>query len=81
VTVPAIAAGLPPGSVTASALLLCVAASDVWVYRDAVRHRDAGAPVVLLAGGLRIETPERWFLACLVAWVLALPAYLTCRRS
>jgi hypothetical protein len=62
------------------AVLLVVIASDVWVYLDAVRQRDAGAPVVFVLVGLRVETPEAWLVACLILWIIALPLYLTGRR-
>ncbi len=57
-----------------------VFATDAWVYVDAGRQRDAGEPVVLVVGRLRIETPEAWVLACLVLWVIAFPLYLVGRR-
>jgi len=61
-------------------LLAIVIASDAWVYVDAKRLRDAGEPVVLVLGSLRVETPEAWLLACVVLWLVALPAYLVGRR-
>ena len=62
------------------ALLVVVVAIDVWVYLDATHQRDAGEPVVLVVGSLRIETPEAWLIACVILWVIALPLYLTGRR-
>ncbi len=70
----------PAGFVPVVVILLVVLASDVWVYLDAARQRDAGEPVVLVVGNLRIETPEAWLLACLILWIVALPLYLTGRR-
>ncbi len=61
-------------------MLLVVVASDAWVYFDAARQRDAGNPVVLVVGSLRVDTPEAWLVACVVLWVIALPLYLTGRR-
>jgi hypothetical protein len=50
-------AASPPGFGSALAILLVVSATDVWVYVDAKRDRDAGEPVVLVLGSLRVETP------------------------
>jgi hypothetical protein len=61
-------------------ILLVVVATDAWVYFDAARQRDAGEPVTLVVGGLRIQTPEAWLVACLVLWIIAFPLYLTGRR-
>ena len=63
------------------AILLVVVATDAWVYADARHQRDRGAPVVLTIGSIRIESPEAWLLACIVLWVIAVPLYLTGRRS
>jgi hypothetical protein len=54
-----------------------VLASDAWVYWDARTRRDAGDPVQVSLGPLRLETPEAWFLGVLVLWVIILPIYLT----
>jgi hypothetical protein len=54
-----------------------VLASDAWVYGDARARRDAGDPVQVAIGPVRIETPEAWFLGVLVLWVIFLPLYLT----
>ena len=80
VTQALVVAAAPPGFVPALVILLVVVASDVWVYFDAARQRDAGEPVVLVVGSIRVETPEAWFIACLVLWVIALPLYFTGRR-
>lgn len=61
-------------------ILLIVLASDTWVYLDARRQCAAGEPVVFVLGGLRIETPEAWLIACIVLWIIALPLYITGRR-
>jgi hypothetical protein len=76
-----VVATTPPGLVPALVLLFLVLGTDVWVYLDAAGQRDAGEPVVLAIGALRIETPGAWLIACLLLWVIAFPAYLTGRRS
>jgi hypothetical protein len=35
---------------------------------------------VLVVGGLRIEAPQVWLVACLFLWIVAVPLYLTGRR-
>jgi len=39
-------------------ILVVVLGSDLWVHFDAARHRDAGVPVVVEIGSLRVESPE-----------------------
>jgi len=75
-----VVAAAPTGLAPAVVILLVVLGSDVWVYLDAARQREAGAPVVLVIGNLRIESPEAWLIACLFLWIIALPLYLTGRR-
>ncbi|MDQ6946497.1 MAG: hypothetical protein M3256_09535 [Actinomycetota bacterium] len=76
-----VVAAAPAGSGPALAILLVVVATDAWVYVDAKRQRDLGAPVVLIIGRVRIETPEAWLLACMLLWLIAFPLYLTGRRG
>src|SRR5262249_36174683 len=76
-----VVASTPPGLVLAVVLLFFLVGTDAWVYRDAARQRDAGEPVVLVVGALRIETPEEWLIACLLLWIVAFPLYLTGRRN
>ena len=61
-------------------LLLVIVASDVWVYTDAKERRARGFPVVVTIGSFPIDTPEAWFVACLVVWVVFFPLYLSARR-
>jgi hypothetical protein len=61
--------------------LVVLLGTGAWVYVDAGHQRDAGEPVVLVVGTLRIETPELWLLACVVLWLIAFPLYLTGRRQ
>jgi hypothetical protein len=75
-----VVAATTPGFVPAMVLLLVVVGTDGWVYRDAARQRDAGEPVVLVIGTLRIGTPAAWLIACLLVWVSAVLFYLAGRR-
>jgi len=68
-------------AVVAVVLAAFVVALDVWVFLDARRWARAGTPVVLRLGGLRIESPETWFVVCLVLWIFFFPTYLVARRS
>jgi hypothetical protein len=66
----------------ASVLVIAVVlASDLWVYADAKRCVEEGAPVVLRIGTFVLDTPVRWFLSCLILWVAAFPGYLVSRRG
>jgi hypothetical protein len=55
--------------------------SDIWVFRDATAKSDEGAPVVLSSPFLTLETAESWTIACLLAWIVFFPLYLTGRRQ
>lgn len=57
--------------------LLVVLAIDVWVYVDARERLRQGNPVSVSLGSFRLETPETWFLGCLILWVVFFPLYLT----
>lgn len=61
------------------ALVLIVGASGVWVYLDAKRCAEEGAPVVLRIGGIVIATPAAWLLSCVVVWVVFFPTYMVSR--
>jgi hypothetical protein len=54
---------------------------DLWVYADAKRCAEAGAPVVFRMGTVVVDTPVMWFLSCLVLWVVAFPIYLVSRSG
>ena len=60
-------------------MVLVLLAVDLWVYADAKRCADEGAPVVLRVGTVAFGTPTAWFLACLVLWVIFFPLYLASR--
>jgi hypothetical protein len=68
---------LPLSVLVPVAVLIVALAVDVWVYTDARKRLAQGRPVSVSAGSLRMETPEGWFLGCLVLWVVFLPLYLT----
>jgi hypothetical protein len=61
--------------------IVVIVAIDLWVYLDAKRHVEHGAPVELTIGALVVDTPAAWFLACLILWVIFLPLYLVSRRE
>lgn len=60
-------------------LVVFVLGTDLWVLRDARDRAAEGRPVVLELGTLRIDTPEAWFVACLLLWVVFMPLYLVIR--
>jgi hypothetical protein len=74
-------AGLQAGWIPSLVVLAAVLGTDFWVYADARERQDRGRPVVLWLGNLRVSTPGQWLLACLVMWVVFLPAYLVGRSS
>lgn len=57
--------------------VLVVLVLDAWVYKDASQRLRHGNRVSVSLGSLRIETPEAWFLGCLILWVVFFPLYLT----
>lgn len=60
-------------------LLVVVVATDVWVYIDARRCADEGAPVTLRIGAIVVRTPVAWLVACLILWMFFFPTYLVSR--
>jgi hypothetical protein len=50
---------------------------DTWVYADASERQRQGDRVSAWVGPLRLETPEAWFLGCLILWVVFFPLYLS----
>src|SRR5262249_5698166 len=56
-----------------------IAASGGRVYTDAQKMERAGPPVVFL-GPIRLTTAAAWTAACVLAWIVAFPLYLVCRR-
>jgi hypothetical protein len=51
--------------------LAVVVASDVWVVWDATRLRERGREVVASEGPISLDSPEDWFVACVVVWMVA----------
>ena len=68
---------LSPALLVPIAFVLFVLASDAWVYADARGRAHRGERVSVAIGTLRVETPEAWFLGCLVLYVIFMPLYLT----
>jgi hypothetical protein len=62
-------------------VLLVVLATDLWVYADAAAHLERGTPIAFSFGGLELDTPTAWFLACLLLWIVFFPAYITTQRQ
>ena len=60
-------------------VVLVILAVDLWVYADAKRCADEGAPVALRVGAFAVDTPAAWFVACLVLWVIFFPLYVASR--
>jgi hypothetical protein len=56
---------------------LVVLAVDLWVYRDARSRQRRGDPATVSIGSLHVETPEAWFLGCLLLIIVFVPLYLT----
>lgn len=69
--------GLPPSALLSILIMIAVLGTDAWVYVDARRRLSGRRPVVVSLGPLRVETPEAWFLGCLILWVVFFPLYLT----
>jgi hypothetical protein len=62
-----------PAALVPVLVLLVILAIDLWVYADARRWAAQRAPVV--------ETPETWFLGCLVLFILFFPLYMVSRAG
>jgi hypothetical protein len=66
-----------PAALLPIAVLLLALTVDLWVYSDAKKRQQHGRPPSVSIGPLRIETPDAWFLGCLLLWVVFVPLYLT----
>jgi len=42
---------------------------------------DQGAPVVVRIGAFVLETPETWFVGCLILWIIFFPLYMVSRAG
>jgi hypothetical protein len=62
-------------------VLLVILAVDVWVYADAKQRTDQGAPVVVRIGAFALETPQKWFVGCLILWIIFFPLYMVSRAG
>jgi hypothetical protein len=62
-------------------VLLVILAIDMWVYADAKKRADQGAPVVVRIGGFVLETPQTWFVGCLILWIIFFPLYMVSRAG
>lgn len=63
------------------AILTIALAADAWVFFDARARRAEGRNVIAAIGPIRLATPERWLVGCLLLWVFVLPLYLVARRA
>jgi hypothetical protein len=66
-------------ALAALVVVVLVGAIDVWVYLDAKRCTDEGAPVVLRIGGFVVSTPVAWLLGCVLLWIFFFPMYMISR--
>jgi len=64
------------GALVSILVLLAVLALDVWVYTDATQRLRQGKAASVSIGTVRLETPQAWFLGCLILWVVFFPLYL-----
>lgn len=70
-----------PEALVPLVVLLAILAIGLWVYADARRWAVQGAPVVARIGSFAVETPETWFLGCLVLFILFFPLYMVSRAG
>lgn len=68
-----------PAALVPVFVLLVILAIDLWVYADARWRADQGAPVVVRISAFVLETPETWFVGCLVLWIFYFPLYIVSR--
>lgn len=70
-----------PAALVPVLVLLVILAIDLWVYADAKQRADQGAPVVVRIGAFVLETPETWFVGCLILWIIFFPLYMVSRAG
>jgi hypothetical protein len=68
---------LSPAALLSIAILLLALTVDLWVYNDARKRQQHGLAPSVSIGSVRVETPEAWFLGCVLLWVVFVPLYLT----
>lgn len=66
---------------TATLLVVAVAAVSCWVLVDARKRLNRGRPVVAVFLGFTIDGPETWAVLCLFFSVLLVPMYLAARSA
>ena len=70
-----------PAALVPVVVLLVILAIDVWVYADAKQRAGQGAPVVVRIGAFVLETPQTWFIGCLILWIIFFPLYMVNRAG
>ncbi len=68
--------GVPTSALVPILVLLVVLPTDFWVYTDAKAQWERGQPIVLSSGRFQIDTPEAWFVGCLLLWIVFFPLYV-----
>ncbi|MBV8984057.1 MAG: hypothetical protein JO248_06415 [Acidimicrobiia bacterium] len=62
-------------------ILAFVLGTDFWVYADAKRQDERGAPPVVTLLTIEIGTPNAWLVGCLLLWIIFFPLYLVARGA
>jgi hypothetical protein len=62
-------------------VVLVLLGVGLWVFQDAKRCTDEGAPVVLRVGSFAVETPAAWFVGCVLVVVVFFPLYMVSRAA
>jgi hypothetical protein len=57
-------------------VLFFVVATSLWVYTDAEAYSERDTPVVLSTDSFSVGTPDAWFFACLLLWIVFFPLYV-----
>lgn len=73
--------GEMPAALIPVIVLLAILAIDVWVYADAQQRAGRGTPVVVRIGAFVLETPQMWFIGCLILWIIFFPLYMVSRAG
>jgi hypothetical protein len=60
-------------------VVLVLAGSSLWVYRDATSRVDRRDPVTFTVGTVEVAMPAAWAAGRLCLWPFFMPLYLTCR--
>ena len=70
-----------PSVLTATLLVVVIAAVSYWVLVDARKRLNRGRPVVAVLLGFTIDAPQTWAVLCLFFSVLFIPMYLVARAA